>query len=199
MPSSTASSPTRSGRDQPIAVIEPRGMHRPGPPDRTLDGLATHVFEEIEARLGPDDPCLILGFSGGGPVAYEAAQRMHAKGRHVHLVLLDSAPSTKGRQRSARAGSGRGTRSGCPAHHSNRLGQGASRRGAAVRATPAARAPVRAIGPRSRTTELRARPIPRLQAHPGCRISRLRSGAGRDSRRRSFRSMAATRCAGAAS
>jgi acyl-coenzyme A synthetase/AMP-(fatty) acid ligase/thioesterase domain-containing protein len=87
------------GRDQPIAVIEPRGMHCPGPPDRTLDGLATHVFEEIEARLGPDDPCLILAFSGGGPAAYEAAQRMHAKGRHVHLVLLDSAPSTKGRQR----------------------------------------------------------------------------------------------------
>ena len=86
------------GRNQPVAVIEPRGMHCPGPPDRTLDGLATHVFEEIEARLGPDDPCLVLGFSGGGPVAYETAQRMHAKGRHVHLVLLDSAPSTKGRE-----------------------------------------------------------------------------------------------------
>ncbi len=73
-------------------------MHCPGPPDRTLDGLATHVFEEIEVRLAPDDACLILAFSGGGPVAYEAAQRMHAKGRHVHLVLLDSAPTTRGRQ-----------------------------------------------------------------------------------------------------
>ena len=78
-------------------------MHRPDPPDRTVDGLATHVFEEIEARLGPDDACLILGFSGGGPTAYEAAQRMHATGRPVHLVLLDSAPTTKGRERARRA------------------------------------------------------------------------------------------------
>ena len=80
------------GRDQPVAVIEPRGMHRPGPLDRTVDGRATHVVEEVEARLGPDDACLILGFSGGGPPAYEAAQRMHANGRSVHLVLLDSSP-----------------------------------------------------------------------------------------------------------
>jgi thioesterase domain-containing protein len=87
------------GHDQPVAVIEPRGMHRPGPPDRTVDGLATHVYEEIEARLGPDEACVIMGFSGGGPTAYETAQRMHNEGRRVHLILLDSAPTTKGRER----------------------------------------------------------------------------------------------------
>jgi acyl-coenzyme A synthetase/AMP-(fatty) acid ligase/thioesterase domain-containing protein len=85
------------GPDQPVAVIEPRGMHRPGPPDRTVDALATHVVEEIEARLGPDDGCVVMGFSGGGPTAYETAQRLHATGRRVHLVLLDSGPHTRGR------------------------------------------------------------------------------------------------------
>jgi thioesterase domain-containing protein len=87
------------GPDQPVAVVEPRGMHDAGPPDRTVDGLATHVAEEIEARHGPRDPCLIVAFSGGGPTGYETAQRMHARGRLVHLVLLDTAPTTKGRQR----------------------------------------------------------------------------------------------------
>jgi thioesterase domain-containing protein len=86
------------GADQPVAVIEPRGMHRPGPPDRTVDGLATHAVEEIEARLGPDDACVIVGFSGGGPTAYETAQRMHRSGRRVHLILLDSAPTVRRRE-----------------------------------------------------------------------------------------------------
>src|SRR5436190_1088596 len=80
------------GADRPVAVIGPRGMHRPGPPDRTIGAAGAHVREEIGARLGPADPCVILGFSGSGPVAYEAAQQMHAEGRAVHLVLLDTAP-----------------------------------------------------------------------------------------------------------
>ncbi len=87
------------GPEQPIAVIEMRGMHSPGPPGRTVETLATHTFDAIEARLGPDDACLILAFSGGGPTGYHAAQRQHAKGRPVHLVLLDTAPSTRDQQR----------------------------------------------------------------------------------------------------
>jgi thioesterase domain-containing protein len=90
------------GPDQPLAVIEPRGMHSPDPVDRTVEDRAGHVVEEIEARLGPDEPCVLLGFSGGGPPAYEASQRFHAKGRRVHLVLLDSAVDAK-RRRDAKA------------------------------------------------------------------------------------------------
>jgi thioesterase domain-containing protein len=59
------------------------------------------VCAEIDARLAADDACLLLAFSGGGPTAYEAAQRLHALGRRVHVVLFDSAPSTKGRWRTA--------------------------------------------------------------------------------------------------
>jgi thioesterase domain-containing protein len=85
------------GPDQPVAVIELRGMHSYEPPDRTMDARASQVYEESTARLGPDDPLVIMGFSGGGPAAYETAQRAHADGRPVHLVLLDSAPTTRGR------------------------------------------------------------------------------------------------------
>jgi acyl-coenzyme A synthetase/AMP-(fatty) acid ligase/thioesterase domain-containing protein len=91
------------GPDQPVAVVEIRGMHSPDPPDRTIDARATHVCDEIEARLGADDPLMILAYSGGGPGAYESAQRVHATGRPVHLVLIDTAPTTKGRQRKQRS------------------------------------------------------------------------------------------------
>jgi len=80
------------GPDQPMAVVEPRGMHRPGPPDRTVAALAEHACLEMEARLGNDDPCIIVGYSAAGPIAFEAAHRLHTAGRRVHLVLLDSAP-----------------------------------------------------------------------------------------------------------
>jgi thioesterase domain-containing protein len=83
------------GPDRPLSVIEPRGMHRPGPPDRSVAAAGAHVAGEIGARLGPDDACMVLGYSGSGPVAYEAAQQMHAQGRRVHLILLDTAPSMR--------------------------------------------------------------------------------------------------------
>lgn len=97
------------GSEQPIAVIEMRGMHSPGPPGRTVEDLASHAFEAITSRLGPEDACVILAFSGGGPTAYHTAQRMHAEGRAVHLVLLDTAPTRRDRRRNAEpARSGRG-------------------------------------------------------------------------------------------
>jgi thioesterase domain-containing protein len=80
------------GPDQPLLVIEPRGMHRPGPLDRTVDAMAAHSREEAEARLGPGEPCLMIGYSASAAVAYEALQRMHAAGRPVHLLLLDAPP-----------------------------------------------------------------------------------------------------------
>jgi acyl-coenzyme A synthetase/AMP-(fatty) acid ligase/thioesterase domain-containing protein len=86
------------GADQPVLVIEQRGMHRPGPPDRTIAALADHALAETETWLGPADPCVILGYSASARVAYEAAQRMHAAGRPVHLVLLDAAPRRSSRQ-----------------------------------------------------------------------------------------------------
>jgi thioesterase domain-containing protein len=60
--------------------------------------MAAHAREEAEARLGPDDPCLMVGYSASATVAYEAAQQMHAAGRRVHLLLLDGSPARRAGQ-----------------------------------------------------------------------------------------------------
>jgi len=88
------------GPDRPMLVIEARGMHRGGSPDRTILAMAEHAREEVEARLGPDDPCLLVGYSASGTVAYETAQQMHAAGRPVHLMLLDAVPGRPGNRSS---------------------------------------------------------------------------------------------------
>ncbi|MFM8305460.1 MAG: AMP-binding protein [Actinomycetota bacterium] len=84
------------GPERPLLVVEPRGLHRRGHPDRTVARFAAHVCAEIEAHLGPDDPRVLVGYSASGPIAYEAARRQHAAGRRVHVVLLDTAPGLRG-------------------------------------------------------------------------------------------------------
>ncbi len=83
------------GDEQPLVVIEPQGLHRPGEPDRTIAAHASSARSVIEHRLEPGAPCVLLGYSAGGTVAYEIAQQLHASGRPVHLVLLDAAPGRR--------------------------------------------------------------------------------------------------------
>jgi phthiocerol/phenolphthiocerol synthesis type-I polyketide synthase D len=84
------------GGEQPLLVVEPRGMHRRGRPDRTVGHLAAHVVAEVDERLRAGAPVVLVGYSASGPVAYEAARRLRADGRTVHLVLLDTAPTLRG-------------------------------------------------------------------------------------------------------
>jgi len=86
------------GADRPLLVVEARGMHSEGSPDRSIEAMAAHACEEIDARLGADDPCLLIGYSASGTVAYEAAQQIHVAGRPVHLMLLDAVPGGGGRR-----------------------------------------------------------------------------------------------------
>lgn len=79
------------GSDQPLAVIEPRGMHRPGRVDRTVEAIVATALTEA-LRLDRDEPWTVLGYSAGGPIAFELARRLRATGREVHLVLLDTTP-----------------------------------------------------------------------------------------------------------
>jgi enterobactin synthetase component F len=81
------------GPDRPLVVIEPRGMHRSEPPDRTVVAIATHLRDEIVADAAPDAPVMVLGYSSGAPMAFEAGRLLHAEGRRVHLVMLDAAPA----------------------------------------------------------------------------------------------------------
>lgn len=80
------------GADQPLIVIGPSGMHRAGPVHRTIEEMAQHACTEIEAHLGAGDVCVLLGYSLGGSIAYEAACRLDERGVDVRLVVLDAIP-----------------------------------------------------------------------------------------------------------
>lgn len=90
------------GPDQPVMVIGPSGMHRPGPVHRTIEEMAEHVCAEIGARRGDGEVCVLLGYSAGGTVAHEAARRLQERGVTVRLVLLDAVPGVAGGEELAR-------------------------------------------------------------------------------------------------
>jgi acyl-coenzyme A synthetase/AMP-(fatty) acid ligase/thioesterase domain-containing protein len=80
------------GPDQPLLVVEPRGLHTPGRPDFTVAQAASRALEHIEPHLD-DRPVTLVGYSGGGVVAYEMAGRLAGQGRSVRVLLLDAASS----------------------------------------------------------------------------------------------------------
>ena len=84
------------GPDQPLVVIEPRGMHQLGPVDRSIDARARHALDCIDERLSPEQCCIILGYSAGAVVALEVCRRLLDAGRRAHLVLLDAVPRGAG-------------------------------------------------------------------------------------------------------
>ena len=80
------------GANQPVVVIEPRGLHFPGPIDRTIEAMSDHACAEIESRLRPEESCVLVGFSAGATVAFEAAHRLNERGQNVSLILIDGLP-----------------------------------------------------------------------------------------------------------
>jgi acyl-coenzyme A synthetase/AMP-(fatty) acid ligase/thioesterase domain-containing protein len=81
------------GPDQPLMVVEPRGLHSPGRPDRTVEQVAARVLRHA-GPLASVEPITLVGYSGGGVVVYEAASRLTAQGRQVRVVMLDAPAGT---------------------------------------------------------------------------------------------------------
>ena len=75
--------------DQPIAVIEARGLHDHRPADHSIEAAANSALEVLR-RIQPDGPVMLTGHSAGGTIAYEMAQQLQRDGRDVTLVLLDT-------------------------------------------------------------------------------------------------------------
>ncbi len=75
------------GPDQPFYGVQARGVDGARPPHQTLDELCDDYGAEIEAIAG-DRPIVLAGYSGGGLIAYELAQRRVRAGRAVELVAL---------------------------------------------------------------------------------------------------------------
>ena len=86
------------GKDQPFYGLQARGVNGE-PPLESVEEMARHYAEEIRA-VRPEGPYLLGGYSGGGVVAYEIAQRLRAEGAEVPLlVFLDTFhPSTTARK-----------------------------------------------------------------------------------------------------
>lgn len=80
------------GDDQPLVVVEPWGMHQPGPVAFTIAARAQQVVHCVDERLPPHECCVVLGYSAGATVALEVCRRLLASGRRTYLVLLDAVP-----------------------------------------------------------------------------------------------------------
>jgi amino acid adenylation domain-containing protein len=71
--------------------LEPRGLDGTQQPDQTIAEMANHYTAELQ-RAQPEGPFYLIGYSLGGPVAYEVAQRLVASGREVAKLVMIDAP-----------------------------------------------------------------------------------------------------------
>lgn len=79
--------------DSPVYAIRPRGIEEGETPCETLAEMAEYAVAQMKA-LRPKGPYPLIGYSAGGLVAMEMAQRLAAAGDRVPLlVLLDTYPS----------------------------------------------------------------------------------------------------------
>lgn len=79
----------RLGTDQTFYGLQAQGVDGSAPL-KTIEEMAALYLPEV-LRTQPKGPFLLGGYSGGGVVAYEMAQRLHLSGHEVALlVLLDT-------------------------------------------------------------------------------------------------------------
>lgn len=78
----------RLGSDQPMIVIEARGLQTDLPIDRTVEAMAASALEVVR-NTRPTGPLVLAGHSAGGLVAHEMAQTLHDEGREVSVILFD--------------------------------------------------------------------------------------------------------------
>ena len=82
------------GVEQPLVVLEQRGLRSRAWPERTVAAAARHHLREVR-RLQPAGPYLLAGHSYGGIVAHCIAGMLHRQGHDVSLIVLDSVHSVR--------------------------------------------------------------------------------------------------------
>jgi acyl transferase domain-containing protein/thioesterase domain-containing protein/acyl carrier protein len=73
--------------DQPFFGLQARGIDGTSDPHRSIEEIAQAYIEEIR-MLRPRGPYYLAGYSGGGVVAFEMAQRLTAMGEEVPLLVF---------------------------------------------------------------------------------------------------------------
>lgn len=82
------------GSDQPFYGLEAQGLDGMQPVQMSVEEMAAHYVNEVRTA-SPDGPYYLGGYSFGGLIALEMAQRIRAGGYEVPLVvLLDTFPSS---------------------------------------------------------------------------------------------------------
>jgi phthiocerol/phenolphthiocerol synthesis type-I polyketide synthase E len=77
----------RLGTDQPFFGLQCQGLDGSRPPLTRIEDMAALYVKEIR-RARPHGPYLLGGYCGGGTIALEVAQQLHAMGEQVGLLAL---------------------------------------------------------------------------------------------------------------
>ena len=77
------------GDDQPLVVVEARGLRNPSRVDRTIGEMGAHAARAV-TEAAPTGALRIVGHSVGGAIAYETGRLLAAEGRDVSVVLVDA-------------------------------------------------------------------------------------------------------------
>jgi acetoacetyl-CoA synthetase len=76
----------------PIYGLQAKGIDGLAPPQETVEDMASFYLDAVE-EFHPNGPYILIGYSFGGLVALEMAQRLSANGKQVAmLLLLDAFP-----------------------------------------------------------------------------------------------------------
>ena len=82
------------GAEQPLVVLEQRGLRSHAWPDWSIASAARRHLREVR-RVQPAGPYLLGGHSYGGVVAHCMAGMLHRQGHDVSLIVLDSVHSVR--------------------------------------------------------------------------------------------------------
>jgi thioesterase domain-containing protein len=88
------------GDDQPLFGLQARGVDGRSEPHDSIGAMADAYLAEL-LQLQPSGPYLLGGYSGGGVVAFEMAQRLRARGAAVPFVGMIDSPCPQRPRRGA--------------------------------------------------------------------------------------------------
>jgi thioesterase domain-containing protein len=78
--------------DHTIYGLQPRGLDGTSPSHQTIHDMADHLIHAVRT-VAPTGPYVLIGYSAGGIVAYEMAQRWRQAGDEVIFLAMLDAPA----------------------------------------------------------------------------------------------------------
>jgi acyl-CoA synthetase (AMP-forming)/AMP-acid ligase II/thioesterase domain-containing protein/acyl carrier protein len=87
------------GPEQPVYGLQAQGVDGSQPPLTRIEDMASAYISDMR-EFQPHGPYQLIGYSGGGSIAFEMARQLHARGQQMGvLVVLDHSPYALGYDR----------------------------------------------------------------------------------------------------